>query len=162
MSKANYIRNHNTNYGECVPVGIFNICNYFGANLTRKHDFENIRHLSSHIPYEGAYRSDYEQLIRALFNCHKIKNPTLSDIDRGLDNGQIALVSYRWFRDEIKGNHLAVIIGKTNKFYRCLNYELGKTNKLYKRSIVAYDLRPKCIPDGRIYTSRAYFIEGVK
>lgn len=158
----NYIRNHNSTYGECAPVGIFNVCNYFGANLTRKHDFENIRHLSGHIPHQGTSRRNYAPLIHRLFNCHEVINPTLADLDQGLDNGQIVLISYRWSREGDMGNHVAVIIGRTNKFYRCLNVQLGKTEQLYKRESVANDLLPKRNEMRLMRYSKAYFIEGVR
>lgn len=157
---SNFIRNHNKGYGECVPAGIFNVCNYFGAGLKRNRDFDSIRMMVNHIPYEGTSIKDYEQIVYDLFQVDEIKCPKLFEIDMALEAGRVVLIRYRWANGEDRGNHVAVIIGKTRKFYRCLNYLQGITEGLVSRKRVAVDLRPKLVTSGRrMYEPKAYLIK---
>ena len=155
MSKIRYIKQRDR--FSCVPVCVINILKHHGFNVTYD-DLGRYRNYLHCRPGVGTYRDIYIPYFLERFYSSIIYSPKLKDIDDHIDGGGIVAVSYTWKQGSNRGNHTALIVGRTPKYYKVVNYRRNKTVNRISRKRLCRDLRKKFEPDSGPKRESAAFL----
>ena len=127
-----YIKQRNKH--TCGPIAVINILKWLGCKTTYK-DFPLIKAMCK-CNREGTYSSNVDKTIDNFKIKKKIKRfPHIKDVDTHLKLGGIILFEHKSIFEDI--SHLALCVGKDNRYYYLVNEYINKTiSKVARKTFI--------------------------